>query len=433
MTSSIRESSSLPFYVGAILFDALTGRSLGEQADALVDHFDIVAAPLETAPLAAESGDLLITRAFAEGGVAEVADCSERPELLGARLGANQIMIRPRAGQLAGPGGDRPISAREEDDGLGESAPAFLAVADRVIAVADLGLSLFNTLKAHVLNGSFSVSSVPAQHFRPTSPPGLVTRTRKFRFKLIARYDSRFVSNPEFHFTVTLEYDGLNIRHVTVLADLGKSSSLPRSTFSIAFNPVEVPLSGEEPRIRYDISGTWNPSLGGGDSESFTGHFFVDAQGELKGLNIDAPGRRVWQAGVITREGGGRVPTRRLIGTGHNVFFDKPGSARMTDDALRALHGWSTGLPKWLRDQIVAGRVPLSLTGHASTTGSIERNMQIARARAAAVAAALKQLIGDSILTESRAPGELEAGTPDKVESPKERRCSIEATAEIYA
>ena len=203
------QSFVTPHWLGAAVFDALSGRGFGDQAEALADQYDLLAGPFEAIPEGASG--LLIERAFAEGGIAEMSECAGNARLRGGYLGPNQMIVRPRRSGYQ-PSDD--VVEFPEEDEMGEVAPAFVALAGTVISAAELGLGVFDRIEKHALSGSFSVSSQAASFIHDPSPSGLSNQTRKFRFALIAGHAGPIVSNQQFHFVVTLEYDGFNVRRV---------------------------------------------------------------------------------------------------------------------------------------------------------------------------------------------------------------------------
>ena len=420
---------STPHWLGAAVFDALSGRGFGEQSDAIAEQYELIAGPFEAIPEGASG--LLIERAFAEGGIAEMSECAGNPRLHGGYLAPNQMIVRPRAAryQAAEP---QYRSFEQAEDDLGEVAPAFVALAGTVISAAELGLGVFDRLEKHALSGSFSVSSQAASYIHDPSPSGLVNQTRKFHFALIAGHKWP-VSNQQFHFILTLEYDGFNIRRASIVEDRGKSSDLYMSDFNISFTPSRFSAVNEPvTQIVYNIQGRWNPP-GVGD-ESFDGRFIVDSQGNMTGFAINAPQRYVAIHGAIKSEGGGAVPRKRLKRFLTHVLFDKPGDIKLSQHMIKHLHNWATALiPAAIRAEVAKGNIPVIVTGRASTTATVQKNQEVARARAATCAKIITDVVGSSTKIEARVAGELEAKTGDKIEAPEERRCDLEIAVTEYA
>ena len=101
---------------------------------------------------------------------------------------------------------------------------------------------------------------------------------------------------------------------------------------------------------------------------------------------------------------------------------------------IKHLHNWATALiPAAVRKEVALGNVPVIVTGRASTTATVQKNQEIARARAATCAKIITDVVGSSTKIETRVAGELEAKTADKVEAPAERRCDLEIAVTEYA
>lgn len=311
-----------------------------------------------------------------------------------------------------------------------EAEAGFIAVAGVLIPAAELGLGVFDRLQQHVFNGSFQVTSTPSSYIHNPSPTGLAVQRRTFRFPVTAHHPRYFIDTQTFWFDVTLEYDGFNIRRVAVTEDRGRSSTLVSSSFSITFSPSAFTAPNEPvSAIAYTISGRWDP-VGSGD-ESFSGRFVVDAAGRLTGLQVSSSQSWV-RVGALTQSGGGAVPrptTARHVTT---VHFDPAGSATLTQEKIRHVHAWFTGLPAPVQAEIRRGAQVIRATGRASTTGTVQQNQALARRRADAVARVLRDLAGTAARIDVEVHGELGARTPDAQEAPDERRVDLETQYQVY-
>lgn len=311
-----------------------------------------------------------------------------------------------------------------------EAEVAFVAAAGVLISAAGLGLSIFDRLESHLLKGSFSVNAAGASYIHNPSPRGLAIQTKVFTFPITAFHPRYGISNQTFWFNVTLDYDGFNIRRVAIIEDRGRSSTLISSDFSINFVPSAYTAQNEPvATIAYGISGRWDP-IGRGD-ESFDGQFIVDAAGAMRGLRVSSSQRWV-TIGQLGETGGGPVPVPTKATHVTEVHFDPAGSHRLTEDKIRHLHGFYQGLPSAVQAEIRAGTLPIQLLGRASTTGTVQQNQQLARQRADAVAAILRDLAGSSAQITISAHGELGARTADSVENPNERKVEISIEYTVY-
>ncbi|WP_225755259.1 OmpA family protein [Actinotalea sp. Marseille-Q4924] len=315
-------------------------------------------------------------------------------------------------------------------DGGAEPEAGFIALAGVLIPAAELGLGLFQTLQQHALSGAFSVTSTAASYIHNPSPTGLTIQRRTFRFPITAHHPRYGIGTQTFWFDVELEYDGFNIRRVSVTEDRGSSSTLVSSDFTITFTPSWRSANNEPvAAISYTISGRWDP-IGRGD-ESFRGSFVIDAAGNLTGLQVTSSQGWV-RSGQVTHRGGGPVPrpTRAVHVT--TVHFDPAGSATLTQDKIRHVHGWYTRLPAAVQAEVRRGTQPIRLTGRASTTGTVQHNQALARRRAEAVERILRDLAGPSAQLTVLVHGELEARTADSQETPDERRVDLECEYQVY-
>ena len=439
----------------AALFDSVTYGISSVPREQLKPQFQIVALPGEHLHEAPRPGDLIVERAIAEGDLAwaEVIldSCSDASEHLyvrvmpltaahadtttrqltdsSGRLDHRKLIIRPLL--------DSTESSQTRESDLAENpaaaaaAATFLSVAGTLISGTQLGLAVFDRLERHLLSGSFSVTSHAASYVHNTSPAGLRVHTKRFFFAISAHHPRYGFGNQNFYFQLTLEYDGFNIRRVSIVEDRGRSSSLVSSSFSITFSPARYSSqSAPIAAIVYNLHGEWDP-IGRGH-ESFDGSLLINAQGRLLRLRINSPRRWVWRQRRITSRGGGTVPGPTRAQHITSVQFDRPGRTRLSQSSIRHIHGWYTRLPTAVKAEIRRGRVPIELTGRASTTGTVQRNQQIARARAASVAAVFRDLAGNSADINTRAHGELGASGPDNREDPNERRVEVVVSYRVY-
>lgn len=306
----------------------------------------------------------------------------------------------------------------------------FIALAGVLIPAAELGLGVFDRLQQHVFNGDFSVTATPASYIHSPSPTGLAIQKRTFRFPVTAHHPRYFIDSQTFWFDVVLEYDGFNVRRVSVTEDRGRSSSLHASDFTITFTPSAYTAANEPvSAIVYSIAGRWDP-VGRGD-ESFSGRFVVDAAGNLTGLQVSSSQKWV-RHGALTQSGGGPVPRPTTSSHITTVHFDPEGSYALPQQKIRHIHDWYMGLPTAVQTEIRKGNQPIRLTGRASTTGTVQQNQDLARKRANAVGKILRDLAGAAARLDIEVYGELGARTPDSKEDPDERRVDLECRFEVY-
>jgi hypothetical protein len=82
---------------------------------------------------------------------------------------------------------------------------------------------------------------------------------------------------------------------------------------------------------------------------------------------------------------------------------------------------WYRNLNDETKTQIEAGAIPISLEGHASTTGDTGMNLELSSRRVEQVKEILGKYVGSGAVFKFRSLGEYEAKTPDETESEEER------------
>jgi hypothetical protein len=87
----------------------------------------------------------------------------------------------------------------------------------------------------------------------------------------------------------------------------------------------------------------------------------------------------------------------------------------------RGLISWYQGLNSRTKEQIEAGTTPISLEGHASTTGDPAMNLDLSSRRVEHVKRILSMFAGNRAVFTYRAVGEYKAKTADNIESEEER------------
>lgn len=296
-----------------------------------------------------------------------------------------------------------------------------------VITAAEFGIATFEKLKEHVFNGDFKVVSTSARYMHESGPTGLTVQQKTFLLPIYAVHN--VLSQQEFWLKITLDYDGMNIRHVAIHEQRDRSSSLYAANFTVELVPGEAtPRNEPVAAIAYEIDGVWDP-FGPGEWH-FSGTLVVDAAGNLQIRRFQADDEKV-RLGAPIASGGGPVPIHRKGGGTRTVFF-APDSATMTEDAARALWAWRNDFASDALKVIAAGRAPFHLAGYASTTGTVEHNRRLAKQRVATVVSLLRAIFGDGTQVTTVEPGELGAATADGQEARGERRVEIEVEVEYF-
>jgi hypothetical protein len=115
----------------------------------------------------------------------------------------------------------------------------------------------------------------------------------------------------------------------------------------------------------------------------------------------------------------------------HEVLFERPGQRRVSTAQEGQLISWYNGLSQAAKDQIEAGAEPVSLEGHASTTGDPAKNRELSNDRMEAVRRILSQFAGNRASFNYRSVGEYQAATGDNVEAAEERKVVISVWEQI--
>lgn len=107
------------------------------------------------------------------------------------------------------------------------------------------------------------------------------------------------------------------------------------------------------------------------------------------------------------------------------VLFPPPrnrvGQDQVSSAQEQDLVRWYQTLTEPAQEQIKAGAAPVTIVGHASTTGDPAANRELSNRRMENVKRILRQILGSSVKFEDRSVGEYEAQTPDETEDQHER------------
>ncbi|TVM03483.1 MAG: hypothetical protein CV087_05025 [Candidatus Brocadia sp. WS118] len=154
------------------------------------------------------------------------------------------------------------------------------AFAQNPVAIAGLGVAVFNTGRTIATSGSFSTQSTPASYIHQNTPAGSKFRRRTIEFTITAHHPRYGIGTQTFWFKLSFEFNGNDIRDASINPLIDKSSSMISSTFSIKFEPTSYSLNSDPVAIiRYKISGEWDPV--GTGHVSFEGNFDLKADGAV--------------------------------------------------------------------------------------------------------------------------------------------------------
>jgi hypothetical protein len=119
----------------------------------------------------------------------------------------------------------------------------------------------------------------------------------------------------------------------------------------------------------------------------------------------------------------------------YDVLFPPPknrkGQDAVSSPQERDLIRWYQGLNDRTKEQVRAGLIPISLEGHASTTGDFAMNRELSNSRMENVKRILGQFAGNRAIFEFRSVGKYEARTPDEIESQEERKVVVSVWEQI--
>lgn len=307
-----------------------------------------------------------------------------------------------------------------------------------VIEAVGLGLAIFTTGQQLVTSGSFSNSTSTVNYMHERTPLSRTFHRCSTEFSLSAHHPRPGFGRQIFWYNLTFEYNGNDLRNITINPLVHRSSSMFMSSFSTtwtgqAHSPAAAPMA----EVLFNLSGRWDP-VGRGDV-SFRGELKVSANGQIRlRVSSEAGGHDYGRdPGEWVRVGTAptscatvrpllprpaRPETRMPI---VNIVLFQPGSARIVEADERRLMTWLNGLSPAIKSSIARGESPVQVEGFASTTQSGPANVRLSRQRAERVAQLIRDALGSSTTVNVLARGEYTARTPDRVESAGERRAVI--------
>jgi outer membrane protein OmpA-like peptidoglycan-associated protein len=294
-----------------------------------------------------------------------------------------------------------------------------------VVPIAGLGIAVFNSARGVATQGDISFTPVLASHVFPNTPPDSPRTRSTMDLKISAHHPRRGIGTQHFYFKLDIEHNGHDIlmSRINLLRD--RSSSLYASTFSINFDPKAGTSANGRATIRFLLDGRWDP-MGRGDV-SFRGELLIRPDG-WAGIEIESD--RGWvsvapNAFDNVRREPMRTPRRQV--ESHEIFFDPPASDTVQAGTERGLLDWFDRLPADVQHGVRSGVTPVVIHGHASSTGSDDRNRELARRRAQRVETILRDHLGPTARLEVQSHGERGAG-PDGVEDRSRRKVRVEIT-----
>jgi outer membrane protein OmpA-like peptidoglycan-associated protein len=318
--------------------------------------------------------------------------------------------------------------------GLGSSSGGTPAAIQRIapLAAAELGIAIFSAGAPVVLSGNLSSSAATINYMHENTPPDAQWTRATTSFRLSVWNPRPLIGGQEWvHFRLSYEYNGNDLRDVSVVCLQDESMHLTTSTFSINFTGMaHSPSTDPKATIRYQIGGVWDPA--GRGIDSFWGYLQVKSDGSVS-LMVESE-----QGWVSNRSDAfGEITTEAVEGEPApetpepppppepvlhltDITFT-PGGDQIEGGDEEALVRWYLDLPEHARRQIEAGSLQIVVEGHASTTQPGPANRLLSRRRAQRVVEILQDIAGSDARFRTFARGEYQAGTPDEVEDESER------------
>jgi hypothetical protein len=159
-----------------------------------------------------------------------------------------------------------------------------------VIEGIEVGLAVFQIIQTVATSGDFSVQADIAQYIHENTPPAQQFFRKTIEFEIDAHHPRIGISDQEFYFRLTFEYNQNDLRNVSITELRDKSSSLYASSFNIKFSAQPYSVKNDPKAvILYRIQGRWDP-VGLGDV-SYEGNLYVRADGSA---DCDIKSERDW-------------------------------------------------------------------------------------------------------------------------------------------
>jgi OmpA family len=286
------------------------------------------------------------------------------------------------------------------------------------VAAAELGLAAFGAAAAITYSGDFSTTSQVASYMHDKQRPGssFARCTRQFRISTyqmnpMVRRDLR---TNDFWFRLDYEYNGNDLRGVSIAPLKDKSSTLIKSKFNIAFEPVKFSLP-EDPvaEIQFKIKGTWtsyNPPPFPDDSYSLWGELNVRADGGVK-ISVGSEKNRVRY----------ELMTNSCPITAPYIPVKKPYSLpilfRFNQDDIseayaRDMNNWVASWPREIQEKVASGDITVRIEGFASRPGKGLYNLGLSERRAENAKKILRRFTGSNTKFDTRAYGAYRQNLP---------------------
>lgn len=318
-----------------------------------------------------------------------------------------------------------------------------------------LGITVFSSVSGVMAQtGGFRSQSATVSALHPNTPASQTFRRCELDFRLDARKPNiatqvlqqqgrtpaeiNAMSGEKFWFRLSFEYNGNDLRGVTVQPLFARSDSLRKSVFETIWTSADAnDTRNPVAEVRLLLQGRWevyDPTpFTTNDTVSFGGRLTVNARGLAK-LEMSFSERDWVSVGVPPSAIPPCLPVmpwlpppprREIRMPIVNVVTFAVNSDRIVETDERRLMTWLNNLSPAIKAGIASGTSPIQAEGFASTTQGGPANVVLSRRRAARVAQLIRDALGSNTAVNVLARGEYQARTPDRVESPAERRVVI--------
>ncbi len=151
------------------------------------------------------------------------------------------------------------------------------------IEAVALGVAAFSAAREVLTDGDLSVAADTSNYVHQNTPISLSFSKRSIEFRISAHHPRIGIDRQQFYFRLFFEYNGYDLRNVSISVLRDKSSSLHASDFDIYFRASTHSLPNDPvASIAYNIvNGRWDPVGLGDVSFSATPLIVVKANGSI--------------------------------------------------------------------------------------------------------------------------------------------------------
>jgi hypothetical protein len=290
----------------------------------------------------------------------------------------------------------------------------------------ELGAAVLSFGQALFTGGSFSTQSSVVNYLHQNTPLDQKFVRCKRRFRISAAkpgpvpldFIKKADAGEKFWFELSYDYNGNDLRNVSVEPLMDKSNTLRKSEFKItftgnAYSPERDPVA----EVVFRISGTWkawDPVPFMDTVVSFSGNLYVRADGSARVADFKSEKDLVWY-GTMTNSCSvvppyiPKAPVRK--------YFSLPilfpiGKHAVSANDIKRIHAWTVSWPSTTRMKIARGEIMVTIEGFASRPGGELYNLKLSERRAESVKNILKKFAGSNTKFDLRSQGEYSRNLP---------------------